>query len=42
MSMGERGHFVCWFHSCIPVGIVISTKAENLILESRIGLDKSC
>jgi hypothetical protein len=27
---------------CVPVGMVISTKAEKLMLDSRVGLDNSC
>jgi hypothetical protein len=37
--MGGIGYSVCCFHGCIPIGMVISTKAGKLILESRIGLD---
>jgi hypothetical protein len=38
----EIGYSSSYFHGCIPVGMMISTKAEKLILESRIGLDNSC
>jgi hypothetical protein len=38
----KRGYSVCCFHGFILVGMAISTKAEKLILESRIGLDNSC
>jgi hypothetical protein len=41
-SMGKRWYSVCYFHGCIPVGMVISTKSERLILESTIELDNSC
>jgi hypothetical protein len=31
---GGKGYCVCCFHGCIPVRIAISTRAEQLILES--------
>jgi hypothetical protein len=38
---GKKRVFCVFFHICISVGMVISTKAGKLILESRIGLDNS-
>jgi hypothetical protein len=39
---GGKGHSVCCFHGCIPVGMAISMSVKLSILASKIGLESSC